>query len=128
MKVVVGDLWEVQADFKCIPTNGNVRQDGTAVMGRGVALQAAQRYPEIPEHLGQNIRLGGNSVHLLPHNLFSFPTKHHWWEKADLTLIRRSAEKLKEYADESPKLIFAMPLPGVGNGGRSPEEIWPLLE
>ena len=39
MKEITGDLWTIKADARVIPTNGTVRRDGAAVMGRGVALQ-----------------------------------------------------------------------------------------
>ena len=49
-----GDLWACHANgaWVTITTNGIVRQDGAAVMGRGVAYAAAQRYPWLARSLG----------------------------------------------------------------------------
>lgn len=128
MKVVVGNIWTVKADYRIITTNGIVTKDGNAVMGRGVALQAKQKYPGIEKKLGILINVEGNRLHVLPHGLISFPVKHHWKDKADLSLISESVLDLKCLASGMPGRIFAMPLPGTGNGRRTPEEIWPLLQ
>ena len=40
MNEVNGNLWDSNADIIVITTNGAVRKDGAAIMGRGVALQA----------------------------------------------------------------------------------------
>ena len=49
---VVGNLWTYAADFRAITTNGTVKFDGRAVMGRGCAREATQRYPKIARQLG----------------------------------------------------------------------------
>lgn len=55
MKEATGDLWKFPCDALCIPTNGTRRHDGCAVMGRGVAAQAAQRWPWLPRALGDSL-------------------------------------------------------------------------
>ena len=127
MKVVSGDLWKIEVDYKGITTNGYVTKNGNAVMGRGVALQAKQMFPGIEVELGRSIILTGNHIHFLSKNLFSFPVKHNWWEKADLNLIKQSVQELKDTALIYTKYTFAIPLPGTGNGRLTPEEVWPLL-
>ena len=53
MKEITGNLWrQPQADLICITTNGYATRAGKAVMGRGCAKQAANKYPEIPKFLG----------------------------------------------------------------------------
>lgn len=128
MKTVVGDLWKIKADYLGITTNGYVTKAGDAVMGRGVALQAKQRFPGIERRLGVAIKAGGNRLHLLEPGLFSFPVKHNWWERADLNLIHQSTSELRELANRLPDRTFAIPLPGTGNGRLKPEEVWPLLQ
>jgi hypothetical protein len=66
----------------CITTNGFVKKNGEAVMGRGCAKQALQRYPSISFTLGNRIVTGGNKVHLrikededFGHAVYSFPVK-----------------------------------------------------
>ena len=47
MKEVFGDLWEFDGTI-AITTNGFLKRDGTCVMGRGCARQAAVRFRNSP--------------------------------------------------------------------------------
>jgi len=121
MLEVYGDIWKYKADAKCITTNGYVRTDGRAVMGRGVALQATKRYPDIALVLGSAIRDNGLHVQILGETdddgwLVSFPVKYHWREKADLELIKDSALELIELTDVQNWNTVVLPKPGCGNG------------
>lgn len=51
MKEVYGDIWEYhkQGYWIVITTNGFVKKNGCAVMGRGVAKQAVTKYPSLPK-------------------------------------------------------------------------------
>lgn len=62
-----GDLFaQTDVDAICLTTNGAVRRDGAAVMGRGVAAEAKKRWPGIEYYLGRLIEEeGGNVVHIL---------------------------------------------------------------
>jgi hypothetical protein len=62
MKQASGNLWQLPGDARCITVNGATRGDGTAVMGRGTAAQAAQRWPHLPRILGDAITQSGNHV------------------------------------------------------------------
>lgn len=62
MKAIVGDLWAVEADFRSIPTNGDVNSKGSAIMGTGVALQARKRFPWVVEELGGALFHWGNNL------------------------------------------------------------------
>jgi hypothetical protein len=142
MHEVNGNLWEFDADFRCITTNGFVKNDGTAVMGRGCALEAKRNFPGIDETLGHMLKLYGNHVHELGFmgentasamNVLSFPVKHHWREKADLVLIERSAKELRKYMDYIDNAFegrhtVVVPRPGCGNGQLSWEEVKPVIE
>jgi hypothetical protein len=72
----------------------------------------------------------GNVPIYLPHQrLITFPVKHNWWEKADLLLIRESADHLRQLWDlGNRKERVYMPKPGCGNGGRRWEDIEPILD
>ena len=52
-------------DAICIPTNGIVLDSGAAVMGKGLALQAKERWPGIDFILGRSIQQVGNIVQVL---------------------------------------------------------------
>ena len=93
---VTGNLWSFPANVRVITANGSVKKNGECVMGRGCALEASQKHPYIPLILGSLIIQHGNHVHWLygtdkSEIIFSFPVKHKWNEKADPTLIERSA-------------------------------------
>lgn len=133
MKLVTGDLWSYFGKVGyccCITTNGFVKTNGEAVMGRGCALQAKQRWPEVPALLGDLILRKGNIPHFLlvgPDEILTFPTKHVWWEKSDPTIIACSAGFLKGLADMYPEQTYILPKPGCSNGGLLWEQVEPLL-
>lgn len=57
MKEVTGNIWDYHEKgyWIVITTNGTVKANGEAVMGRGVALQAKRKYQGLPWRLGQEI-------------------------------------------------------------------------
>ena len=122
-----GDIWEYSGKrWIIITTNGTIKRDGTCVMGRGIAEQAKDRYPELPKLLGDYIGKFGNKI--MPwwnKSLITFPVKHNWWEDADLKLIEKSCQELAEFLGPSPG---AMVRPGCGNGGLSWSTVKPILE
>jgi hypothetical protein len=124
------DLWTYPCDYRGIPTNLVTKKNGHLVMGAGVAKQAAERYPELPETWGEFTRALGGGVFVDDEfNLFAFPTKHHWREPSSLSLIEKSARELEWFAldPERSAKTFAMPRPGCGLGGLKWEEVRPLL-
>ena len=116
---VYGNLWDYhdRGEWICITTNGAIRRDGCAVMGRGVALGAATRYPELPKILGALLAEYGNHVmRLSRHRMFTFPVKKHWGGRAQLYLIERSCKELMSLLGDTKKKVV-LPRPGCGNGG-----------
>ena len=83
MKEIKGNLFEQEADLICITTNGFVKSNGCAVMGKGCAAEAKKRHPGIDTILGSQISEHGNRVIGLirgiddePYrNLAAFPVK-----------------------------------------------------
>src|SRR5262245_29577721 len=101
---IEGDLLAMLGVFNAIAvtTNGSVSRHGWGVMGRGIAKEAALRWPSMPELLGHNVRNHGNHVCLLHQGderwngrVYALPVKHRWPDKADLLLIRRSLTELR---------------------------------
>lgn len=135
---VIGNLWTFPADIRVITTNGTIKKDGSAVMGRGCAREAKVLLPGIDRTLGKLLASGGNRVHVLKVGTFngptdalvSFPVKHEWNQKADLDLIRQSAVELVALAGQySHAIRIVVPRPGCGNGQRDWEtEVKPILE
>ena len=136
MKEITGNLWDFDGQpgyTCCITTNGTIRKDGLAVMGRGCAKEAAERYPHLPKILGDHL-LGakehGNVVWNANvgkdgqyHFLLIFPTKHNWRDRSDLELIKHSAIQLSFQAHRNPRMVYILPRPGCNNGGLKWEEV-----
>ena len=89
-----------------VTTNGVIRKNGDAVLGKGQALEAKKLVSGLEHQLGEYLRRYGNrafymGVHRVGDRLTSlvtFPTKHHYRDNSDLDLIMRSAVQLKEIA------------------------------
>lgn len=140
MREDIGNLWDYPADAVVVTTNGFVKNNGRAVMGKGSAKEAAVRWPFLPELLGEAIKTYGNIVFIWGlqdldkdnetlrfNNILTMPVKHNWWEPADITLIERSAKDLKEEVDLWHFESVVMGQPGCGNGGLDWEEVKPIL-
>jgi hypothetical protein len=135
-----GDIWNYYNDgyWVCIPTNGNTKKDNTAIMGKGLALQASIKIPELPRILGQRINLykdtpyKGNKLNPFPDiHLFCFPTKFNWQEKSDLYLIAVSAFELQDYLESAyftVKTPIYLPRVGCGLGELYWENVKPILQ
>ena len=128
----IANLWTEPADFRVITTNGSVRRDGCAVMGRGCAREAAQGFPQLPRLLGDRLSATGNRLYFFDNRtlgstfgLFTFPVKHHWMERADLALIAESTETFARQLLGSA--VYVMPRPGCGNGGLQWTDVRPIL-
>lgn len=131
MKEVYGDLWDLAEGYVvCVTTNGQTKTGGLAVMGRGIAAEAAGRFPGIAKDLGTLLDQYGNRVYnlgprtrndVLGHQEYdavvSFPTKTHWRYNSELALIEQSAKQLVEMADSNCWNNVFLTRPGCGNGG-----------
>lgn len=124
-----GDIWEhLGRSVIAVTTSGSITRQGKAVMSRGVASQAARRFPEFPAVLGLLLQNAGNHVHQLGEGVVSFPVEATAWEWPDLRLIARSARELREMADREGWNAVVVPRPGCGGGGMAWTEVRPLLE
>ena len=153
------DIWEIHDlqrpdDYAvCITTNGSIRNDGKAVMGRGTAAQAVVRFPALARNLGRAILRDGNRVRLLRPGLVAFPVKPisgvsdgqnvvwsqrnryirggrvpGWAMKASLPLIEQSLRELAALQDEHKWQQVYLPRPGCGAGELGWEMVKPLCE
>jgi hypothetical protein len=131
MIVRLADLWELPCDARCITTNGTIKTDGRAVMGRGVALQACGRYLGLRKIQGRALTEFGNVPTILalgPPALVSFPVKHVWSDWADLELIDQSARLLVALTEREGWAQIVLPRPGCNNGRRNwTKDVEPIL-
>lgn len=148
MQEIRGNLWNppIKFDAICITTNGFVKTNGEAVMGRGCAKEAASKYPGLSKLLGDQILKSGNQVYVferLSFKLISFPVKcveaiclpdksnvvKHmqskfmpgntvpgWACKADNKIICKSAQELVRIVNACNLKSIILPRPGCGAG------------
>lgn len=130
MLEAVGDIWEYAGccDVIVITTSGSLARDGRAVIGRGVARQAAFRFPEIAGKLGRLLAEHGSQVFDLGCGIATFPVEETAWSLPDLRIIARSAEELRLLADQSGWRKIVVPRPGCGGEGLPWKDVQPLLE
>lgn len=134
LDVTPGDIWteyERRADVHLvIPTNGSVRRDGCAVMGRGLALQAARRFPGISRFLGKDLdqQTDWPTITILPYRLIAFPVKYQWMERAELVLIEQSANRLAKWLAQDQSCRVILPCVGCGNGRLTWDQVRPRLK
>jgi len=128
MLEVVGDIWGyAETAVIAITTNGSLTKDGRAVIGRGVARQASARFPMLAEKLGRLLAERGSHVFDLGSGIVSYPVEETAWSLPDLRIIARSAQELRQLADQSGWLRIVVPRPGCGGGGLPWKDVQPLL-
>ncbi len=134
MLEIKGNAWDLLNNFDalCITTNGFIKRDGRAVMGRGIAKEATLRVQNIQYKLANVIRTTGNSVGIITEYnnkpLIAFPVKHNWWEEADIELIKRSCIALIELLDQHTSIkSILLPRPGCGNGKLDWNYVKPII-
>ena len=132
MKIYHCDIWSLadRADAICITTNGLTKANGEAVMGKGIALQARQRFPGIDRVLGDHLRYNGNIPGIIKVNptIVSFPTKNDWRDKSDLDLIEKSAKFFAAMIEKHGWHKVVMPKPGCANGGLRWPQVEPIID
>ena len=137
MKEIIGNIWNIPCDAICIPTNGNVDGRGRAIMGAGLARQAADRFPDIKESFGLQMFEQPNLkvciIHRFTHFdrrcvLLSFQTKSSWKDPSNIGLITESAEELVDAMNWEKFRTILLPHVGCGLGKLNwEEEVKPIL-
>jgi len=126
---IQGELWDFykkNGATICLTVNGTIKANGSAVMGRGCALEALKKFPEIAGVWGKRLKnYGLKLMYLHEFDLFMFPVKYNWWEPADLKLIEESAIALARAAEYEDTII--LPRPGCGNGRLTWEQVKPVI-
>ncbi len=145
-----GDLWDLwEQGHKIVITTNVGWEPGTLRnnMGAGMALQAALRWPWLPEWYGAycrhammsprpgSIRHALRTAPVLEHDdlrLLFLPVKPlmsyadpelSWNQRARLDVIQLGLNQLRKHHG-----TIALALPGCGNGGLSPLDVRPLVE
>lgn len=140
--LVVGNMWDeydniMARDGRFLITANSylTKDDYKLAMGRGIAEQAAKRFPTLPRQAGIAVRdrcghLGEYGVILQPHNIMPvglFQTKFHYRDISDIDLIMASTGILSVYATSTRAREFHVNFPGIGYGGLSRDKVLPIL-
>ncbi len=142
MKLLREDLWANPADLIVVTTNGVLNKSDRLVMGKGAALDAMRRYPDLPSIAGAEILSKkyphipqfGNMVYIYGFIGFKelglglFQTKFHWKALSDMELIDASASILDRYIKEHHIKSVRMNFPGISNGGLTMESVLPIIQ
>jgi len=166
LNIVKGNIWSLAAQsgvehkvrpYVCIPTSLCWKADGHAVMGRGLALQAAKREPGLTKAYGTALINGccrddaGKLTRTFvakddiycwrwigeQNNLLMLPTKPlnpdqpqlSWQNPADITTIERSIRALHTMLVglKEDNRQVLLPLLGCGNGQMNPQIVWMIF-
>lgn len=129
MQIIKGNLWDFEGKgWLVIPTNGIRKENGEAVMGAGLAKEAAERYPDLPRLLGERLKIGNYIYFFHTYKVVTFPTKNHWKDPSDLELIIKSAVQLlkdmQAFRRQGRDVKFYLPKIGCGLGGLEWHNVW----
>ena len=128
---------KIASEAAAFTTNGVIRKNGDAVCGKGQALEAKTIFPGLEVQLGQYLRCYGNrafymGVHETRGNsisLVTFPTKNHYRDNSDLSLIEKSAHQIKRIADKFELSKIYLPPVGCGLGKLDYEkQVRPIIQ
>lgn len=118
-RVITGDLWDYhqRGDIIAITTGGLIGKSGACAMPRGCARQAADRYPQLPYILGEQIKLHGLHVFDLGQRIVAFPVERSPFENPEPAIIHQSCRELIQLTDAKQWQRVVIPRPGCGGGG-----------
>lgn len=110
------------------------------VMGKGIALQFKQAFPEnfnryVQACRKQEVYLGKmfivpitSKVRTNPKYIINFPTKYHWKDLSNIADIKNGLDSLIEDIKRLEIQSIAMPPLGCGNGGLDWQQVHPQIE
>lgn len=154
MRLVIGDMWSAlsSSHIFAVTTNGQLKKDGSLIMGAGIAGQVAERYPDVPKLAGKHIVWSCDNPSVvddyfveiheqkyrygflqLPNTSVAlFQTKLDVYADAKISLIERSVEGLMKAIKKFSQKNNAYPVvnlnfPGIGLGGLSEHQVMPCL-
>jgi O-acetyl-ADP-ribose deacetylase (regulator of RNase III) len=131
IEVATGNLLEYEADALVNTVNC------VGVMGKGIALQFKQAFPENTKAYEKACR--ANELHpgkmlvvptgrISPKYVINFPTKEHWKGKSRIAYIKAGLKALVDEVRARHVTSIALPPLGCGNGGLNWSEVYPLIK
>jgi O-acetyl-ADP-ribose deacetylase (regulator of RNase III) len=132
LEVTTGDL--LDAETEAIVNTVNC----VGVMGKGIALQFKQKFPENFKDYKRACDAGEltpGRMHVFrtgeltnPKYIVNFPTKQHWRGKSKLEDIKAGLAALRSEIERLGIRSIAIPPLGCGNGGLDWSEVYPQIE
>jgi O-acetyl-ADP-ribose deacetylase (regulator of RNase III) len=132
LELIEGNLLEAEADALV----NTVNTEG--VMGKGVALQFAKKFPEMLAAYKQACETGEvapGRMHVFergemfqPRYIINFPTKRHWRSPSRMEDIESGLRALVRDIERLHIRSIALPPLGCGNGGLDWNEVFPRIK
>jgi len=124
---VTGDL--LKSDAEVLVNTVNC----VGVMGKGVALQFKNQFPDLYRAYhtacaNGDIEVGRIWAWYGPKTVACMPTKDHWRDGSRVVWVRNGLESLRDFLIQGGYKSVAMPKPGCGNGGLNWAEINTLVQ
>jgi len=137
MQWVTGNIWQFHSIGRVIviPTNAGWKNSGENVMGRGLARDAAQMFPELPIIYGAFCQAYQPHQYFKEYRLICVPSKGlnkkkpqlSWKQPSDIFIITESLMWLEEHANEFSNTSVYVPVLGTGNGELEREPVVELM-
>jgi hypothetical protein len=125
------DMWG-KTDLFLFTSNPIVNSRGLAVMGRGIAKQIADKYPQVQREFGDYLKFPGpdfscDRLCIVDNQLVGFfMVKDHWRSPARLDIISDSVDELGAMASAYDRIDLNFP--GIGNGKLTREAVLPIIQ
>ena len=128
-KMYIGNLYNkdiiTMYDYVGFTANNCLNTKGELVMGKGNALLVKKLYPSLPKLLANQVTKDYNLI--FQDNIFALQTKYHYRDGGDYDLIKAGIDKLITIANDNNDKLYALPVPGIGNGGLELSKVLMLM-
>jgi hypothetical protein len=134
MHIRVGNMTEhlEEADVVLFTANSLIKKDGTLVMGAGFAKTIRDLFPGIALELGTALKKRKDKdaygILMSSGKIGAFQTKGHPSIPSSMYYIHPSITALKELALNNPEKTYYLNYPGIGMGGLSIGQVYPVIE
>lgn len=108
--------------------NSSHNSRGELVMGVGAAKAFKERFPQLPQQLGESITEGSLYGVVMVDNLGAFQTKVDWRNRSRLSIIEHSVRELTRWCEQLPGQRFNVNYPGIGFGGLLKHSVAPYVQ
>ncbi len=132
IELISGDILQANVEALVNPVNT------VGVMGKGLALQFKETFPEMFREYRRacnrgDVIVGRMYVYnrgsaLEPRYIINFPTKQHWMQRSRMEYIRNGLDALAREVEFLGVRSIAIPPLGCGNGGLYWKHVQPMIE